>query len=126
MSVVSDVATYLAANGVGTLGTDLFFSYYPDTESALVSVLDTGGPQPEPYVPIYMPTFQIFIRSTSYALGKAKLETVRDLLHRQFNDRLVENGTYFYYIVAQSNGGHIGRNEAGKDEFSINFACKIR
>lgn len=126
MSVVSDVATYLQTNSIGTLGTNLFKQFYPDIDGALVAVLDTGGQQPEEDIPLYLPTFQVFVRSTSYALGKAKLEAIRDLLHRQANVQLVSGGTYFYYILAQSNGGSIGRNENGKDEFSINFICKIR
>lgn len=126
MSLVTDVATYLEANAVGTIGTNLFYSYSADPDTAMVAVLDTGGAQPNPDIPVYHPTFQVFIRSTTYAAGKAKLDTIRGLLHRQANLQLVTGGVYFYYILAQSSGGHIGRNESGKNEFSINFSCFTR
>lgn len=126
MSVISDVATYLAANGIGTLNTSVFYSKMPDTTNPAVAVLDTGGTEPDAYVPIEDPTFQILIRANSYALGKAKLEAIKDLLHNFDNGYLVNGQTYFYIILAQSNGGHIGQNENGKDEFSINFRARIR
>lgn len=126
MTLAQQIATYLAANGIGSLGTDLFYTYYPDTNAASVTVLDTGGMQPDPYIPTYLPTFQIFVRSVDYTSGKEKLEAVRALLHRKANLQLVTNGTYFYYITAMSNGGHLGKNESGKHEFSINFGSKIR
>jgi len=45
-------------------------------------------------------------------------------LHQVGNEQIGD--TYFYYILANSEGGHIGRNERGLDEFSINFICLTR
>lgn len=126
MSLISEVAQYLEDNSVGTLGTDLFAPYSPDVDGPLVAVRDTGGPEPDRYIPIENPTFQVFVRATTYALGESKLNTVRDLLQRQANVQLVSGGIYIYYILATSNGGWIGKNEAGMHEFTINFQCTIR
>jgi len=124
--VIDDVAQYLDDEGIGTLGTDIFKSYAPDNVDAMVCVLDTGGPKPDKDIPTKSPTFQVFIRAASYSAGRAKLDSIRALLHRNFNSELVAGQTYFYYILAISEGGHIGRNERGLDEFSINFQCLTR
>ena len=126
MSLISEVAEYLEDEGIGTLGTDLFYSYLPDSVNACVAVLDTGGLQPDHYLPTAEPTFQVYIRSTTYALGKAKLDDVRAALHRQRNVNLISGGLYFYFIFALSEGGHIGRNPNGQDEFSMNFQARTR
>lgn len=126
MSVISEVATYLDDQGLGSEGVDIFHSYLPDTNDPAIAVLDTGGMQPDHYLPTKEPTFQIFIRAASYALGKAKLDAVRTALHQKANINLVANGIYFYFIFAMSEGGHIGRNAAGQDEFSINFQARTR
>ena len=89
-----------------------------------MAVLDTGGPKPDVYIPTKNPTFQIYIRAATYALGKAKLDSVRSLLHGIQNRTIVS--TYFFYIHALAEGGHVGRNERGLDEFSINFISKTR
>ena len=124
--LISEVATYLAAEGLGTVGTNIFYSHLPDNTDECLVVLDTGGVNPDIYIPTKSPTFQIIIRSATYTLGKAKLDSVRSALHNFYNDYLVSGQTYFYSINALSEGGHLGRNDRGLDEFSINFICKTR
>lgn len=122
--LLDDIAQFLVDNSIGTIGTDIFKSYMPDAADAGVCVLDTGGPQPDKELPTKSPTFQIFIRAADYITGRAKLDAVRTALHQVKNQNI--GNTFFYYILAQSEGGHIGRNERGIDEFSINFICLTR
>lgn len=125
MALIDDIAQYLEDEGVGTLGNNLFKTYMPDTGMSMcVCVLDTGGLEPDAYLPTHEPTFQVYIRADSYSAGKSKLEDVREALHRQGN--LVSGDSHIYFILAQSEGGHIGRNDRGQDEFSINFRCRTR
>jgi hypothetical protein len=124
MSTISDIATYLQTNGVGTLGTDIFYSYVPGNTTTGVWVLDTAGPTPDAYVPTKRPNIQIFVRAVDYDTGKTKFDIIRNLLHKIGNQTI--GNTYFYYILAISEGGHIGRNEAGQDEFSISFDTLIQ
>ena len=122
--LLDDIAQYLENEGIGTIGTDIFKSYMPDVVDTGLAVLDTGGPQPDKDLPTKSPTFQIFIRAADYITGRAKLDAVRVALHQVGNEQIGD--TYFYYILANSEGGHIGRNERGLDEFSINFICLTR
>ena len=122
--IIDDIAQYLVDNSIGTIGTNIFKSYMPDSVDTGLSVLDTGGPQPDKELPTKSPTFQIFIRGADYITGRAKLDAVRTALHQIKNTTI--GNTFFYYILAQSEGGHIGRNERGLDEFSINFLCLTR
>jgi len=122
--LLDDIAQKLTDSGVGTIGTNIFKSYMPDTVDTGICVLDTGGPMPDKELPTKSPTFQVFIRAADYITGRAKLDAVRSALHQTKNTTL--GNTFFYYISAQSGGGHIGRNERGLDEFSINFICLTR
>lgn len=122
--LIDDIAQYLQTAGIGTVGTNIFKSFMPDTVDTGLAVLDTGGVMPDPDLPTKKPTIQIFIRGASYPLGKAKLEAVRAALHQLANTQVGD--TYIYYCLAQSEGGHIGRNERGLDEFSINFVLLTR
>ena len=126
MSLISEVAEYLEDQGVGTVGTDIFVGYLPESVVPSLAVIDTGGLQPDRYLPTKEPTFQIYIRSATYSSGKAKLDAVRDALHKQVNTTLVSAGEYIYFIFAISEGGHLGRNPAGQDEFSMNFQARLR
>jgi len=124
MSLISDISTYLQSNGIGTVGTNIFYSYMPADVGACVVILDTGGSQPDTYLPTKEPTFQIYLQNIDYDTGKIKLEAIRELLHQKTN--ITIGSTYFYFILAVSEGGHLGRNADGLDEFSMNFHCRIR
>lgn len=125
--IIGDVATYLQAQGIGTVGTDIFKSYLPDTADAVIAILDTGGVEPDIDLPTKSPTFQIFIRAATYSAGKSKLDSIRSALHQKRNTNLnVDGANYYYYIYEISEGGHLGRNDKGLDEFSVNFRCLIR
>lgn len=124
MALIDDIGQYLEDAGIGTQGTDIFISHKQDAGDTVISVLDTGGIKPDVYIPTKEPTFQIFIHAPTYTEGKTLLDSVRDTLHRVFNTTI--GNTYVYFIEALSEGGHIGRNERGLDEFSINFHAKTR
>ena len=127
MAIYSDnVADYLEAQGVGTVGTDIFVGYLPDTPDSCIAVLETGGTEPDAYLPFREPTFQVLIRNTTFEEGQTKLASVRSTLHQLNNITLVTGGFYFYYILAIAEGGHIGRDDVGRDMFSINFKAKLR
>lgn len=127
MVIAKQIARYLQQQGLGTIATDLFFGMLPDNSgSPLICVLSTGGLKPSIDIPTKRPTFQVFVRASTFIAGQEKIDAIRLLLHRKAGETLVSGGDFFYTIHAQSEGGHIGRNAAGLDEFSINFECLTR
>lgn len=124
MSISETIATYLATNGLGTLGTNVFASMVPSGVNDGLVVIDSGGPAPDRYIPTKNPTFQVMIRASDYEAGITKLALVRSALHQLKNTTI--GGYYFYYIMASSEGGHTGRDESGHDLFSINFETLLR
>lgn len=132
MTLIEQVATYLEDSlSLGTLGTNLFVGYLPSSPDACIAVLDTGGLAPDVDVPTKSPTFQVFIRATNYDNGKAVLDTIRAGLHNKFPSNsttgiLVSGGTPILNMFAIAEGGHLGRDEVGRDLFSINFKCLTR
>lgn len=124
MALIDDVASYLAAGGIGVVGTSIFKSYKADGPDAQVAVLDTGGPAPDKYIPVRNPTFQIYVRAKTYTAGKAKIDAVVALLQRAAN--FTSGSTYFYFVLALQEPGHLGLDDKGRDEFTVNFQCKVR
>lgn len=120
----SDMAQYLEDQGHGTVGTDIFYSFQPDTPDACITVLDTGGLAPDRYIPHAEPTFQVLVRSTTYDLAEAKAEAIVTELHDSVHKTI--GGDYHYYIFLLTEPAAIGRDENGRDEISINFVTKHR
>jgi hypothetical protein len=122
--MLADLQQYLADNGVGTIATNLFATYMPPSPDNAVAIIATGGPEPIEISGIKSPTFQVLIRNADYATGEAKMATIRNLLQALKNTTI--GNTYFYFILLTSEGGHIGRDDVGRDEFSLNFLCRTR
>ena len=127
--IIDDVFEYLATNVTRvtlTKGTNLFKGFLPDTPADCVCIFDTGGAEPDKDLPIGNPTFQVFVRNKSYATGHNIINQIYALLNRKRNVALVTGETYFYNIYALGNPGSIGRDENGRDEFTVNFVGHIR
>jgi hypothetical protein len=125
MTLIEQVAMFLQNEGVATLTTDMFLNYLPDNPDNVVAIIDTGGTEPDTYLPTRSPTFQILVRNSNYDNGKAKLDEIRDLLHQK-KGNLGAGDTYFYYIFATAEGGSIGHDVQNREEFSINFRARTR
>lgn len=124
--LIDELTQHIYNQGIAVLGSTLFGSHLPPEPEAAIAVIDTGGLEPDMDLPTRHPTFQVFIRSTTYATGKVKLELIRSTFHQIANTTLIPGGTYFYYIFAISEGGHLGKNPEGLHEFSINFRARTR
>lgn len=124
--IIDDVYTFLGAETSLTCGTNLFKSRQTDSPNDQVVVYDTGGFEPDHYLPTAKPTFQVLVRNTSYATGQSLVNDIVEALHQKTNIELVEGSKYFYYIFLMYEPEHIGRDDKGRHEFSINFVCKYR
>lgn len=122
--MLDDIAQFLADGGLGTIATDIFTTYQPSSPDNCIAVLETGGPEPPEIAAIKTPTFQVITRNNNYDNGKVKHDAVRARLQAIKNTTI--GNTFFYYILLVSEGGHIGRDEPGRDEWSLNFRCQTR
>lgn len=87
MALLDELGDYLSTNGVGTLGTDLFLGFLPESPNAAVALYETGGSAPvramrsSPGQPVArQPRVQVVARSTSYAAARSKAGDVYALL----------------------------------------------
>ena len=124
--IIDELAQHIHNQGIAVLGTSLFKSYLPESPDNCIAVIETGGNEPDHYIPTKKPTFQVMIRNTSYTTGRTALDNIRSAFEALVNSTVANGSTYFYYILANAEGGHLGRDEAGRDLFSINFRCLIR
>ena len=124
--LVNDIADYLANEELGTVGTDIFVGNQPGSPTNCITVIDTGGTAPPIDLPSRKSTFQVLVRNSEYPTGAQMLESIRSALHNKYGITLVPGGNYCHSINAQSEGGHIGKDDLGNDEFSMNFMAYVR
>lgn len=58
-------ADYIQAQGLGTIGTNIWVDMLPQDRTACIAVISTGGESPEPGLKLDYPTVQVIIRSSA-------------------------------------------------------------
>jgi len=125
--IIDDIYTYLNTEIPDLVGgINLFKSRQSDAPANQVVIYNTGGLEPNRYLPTADPTFQIIVRNSDYSAGEELVADIASKLHQKENLELVTGGTYFYYIMLLSEPSDIGVDAKGRQEWSINFVCRVR
>jgi hypothetical protein len=100
-------------------GTNLFVSFEPDTPDRCLTILDSGGYDPEIEANYEKPTIQIRSRDVpgQYRRAYGSLRTVVDLLH---GSRVTVNTTV-YVFWQQGDIIHLGKDEKNRDTLTANM-----
>lgn len=124
--LLDDIATYLEANSIGTVGTDLFKGDMPETPDNCVALFEYAGEPPEVATDIEYPGLQVRVRNTSYSAARVKIDAVYALLHTLANTTL--SGTKYLSIFAvQSSPVPLGRDSSNRVDLAQNYkVTKVR
>jgi hypothetical protein len=97
--MLSEIATYLAGQSIGTVDTDLFVGFMPDAPESCVYLDEYAGSPPEWTADgkkLMNPGLQIVARGTVYSTTRAKLQAIEDLLDGITNTTI---GASFYVSI---------------------------
>lgn len=128
MALLDDIADYLSSGGIGTVGTNLFKGFAPDTPNALTVIYETGGQAPvhamnasAGQAVVEMPRIQVVCRATAYDYS-----TARSTAHSVFKlldglpARSINSVAYKWGAAIQS-PFLMGRDEAGRVLIACNY-----
>ena len=132
MSLLDDIGAYLASNGIGTVGTDIFLGRgLTATPDAQVGLQRSGGfgsihaMRGVPGQPIAnQPRIQIVCRALTYPLAEAKANAVNDLLDGLRNTTI--NTTFYHFINSVQEPFLLQYDDNNRPVFVQNFDIMIR
>ncbi len=126
MAMLDDIGALLVANGLGTLGTNLFLSLLPaNVADASVVITETGGSGPG-YVhetaqaSTESPSFQVIVRDNDYGNARSKADSIWKLLSRQRNTLL--SGSKYLSIRPIQSPFPLGKDENERLQIIANYA----
>ena len=117
--MLSDIGTYLAGKGIGTLGTDIFLGQMPDKPDNGVALFEYAGYPPDLHWAGEYPGLQVRARNTSYDAARTKLASVITELHGLCEQTL--SGTRYLLIKAKGSPEILKRDENNRIELFVNF-----
>lgn len=122
MSMISEVGTYLAANGLGTVGVDLFEGLNPPEPDTLTALFERPGRPPirasANKIVAEQPSLLVVTRALDYETGYQRIKAVKDRL-QNFVGTL--SGTRYLEISANQGIHSVGQDERRRFHFSLNF-----
>lgn len=126
MSMIKDVATYLAANTDLKKGVDLFQAGTPDAPADCVILTDTGGGAPEQELPVDKPTIQVLCRGSAarYAETVTRAEEIFALLNRKFEFTIGDVSVMYARAIASPQC--LGQDDKKRWLISTNYQFQIR
>ncbi|SMB97778.1 hypothetical protein SAMN00808754_1941 [Thermanaeromonas toyohensis ToBE] len=117
--LLNDIAAYLQANGVGTVGTDIFLGQLPATPDNVAALFEYAGEPPDLHSNVEYPGLQVLVRNKNYAAGRQKIEQIRNVLHGL--TETIVNGRRYLLIRARQSPEALPRDENGRAIFVCNF-----
>lgn len=121
------IAQYLAANGIGTLDTNIFYESLPASPNAAVAVFSTGGFESANFMGYDDPTIQVRVRDTSPTGAYNRISAIYNVLQGLKHTNLVSGGIRVISVTAiQSSPENIGKDEQGRLEYTQNYRIEIR
>lgn len=131
--LVAEVATYLASQGLGTFDTTgtsgtIFVEVLPESPDECVAVYSRAGSGSDSGLPYDYPNVQVLVRGTQDPRGAESVaKSIYDALHGLRNISLTVGGTWLVGCKGiQSGPVHIGRDDNGRHEYSLNFALIVK
>lgn len=126
MSLAKDMADLLATQGVGTVGTNIYYGMMPDHDDApdeCIAVIATSPLFLNPKWKRDELTFQVLIRGSkrSYETAAAKAKAVMDAL-LGIDNQTVNGNTYLQWNIT-SGPSALGYDSRERAAFSVNFRC---
>ena len=109
--LINQLATYLASQGEGTVGTSIFKLHRPSSPLACVSLHATGGYPPDRYTARERPTVMLFARATTPEEALRKAYGLYGKLHRKQNLDL-GGGMWALTIEAVASPAYTGTEQA--------------
>ena len=125
--VLDEIASYLQAAGVGTVGTDIFVGRMPDTPGACLGLHEYAGAAPsfahDGEQPLFeSPRVQVRVRGATYTTGRQMIEAAYNALNRVKNQNV--GGVRYMRIAPLQQPFYLQRDGNERPEFVFNVEAK--
>ena len=131
MTVLDALADYLEAEGLGTVASNIFVSFYPDHPDVVVALYETPGLMNDWTFRSATPVadsleIQVRVRSE-----ESDYPSARDLMHKVIRalERVVETnlGGHHFYAILKFNGPFlIFKDDHDRQTLASNFDVRVR
>jgi hypothetical protein len=121
--LLDDIKSYLQSQGITE---PIYIGRLPDGPDDCVALFEYAGRPPYTLIAVDTPGLQVKIRGAAgdndYQDARARAQTILNTLHDIKN--VLINSTRYIHVQAQGTPGPLGRDQAERPIFNINFLVR--
>jgi len=124
--IADDFTDWLELKGFGTVGTNLFDNFQPDSPDNLISTYDVNAPSISESSSLSVDQYaiQVIVRNTA----KSSAKNIIMSIHKKFmgfSGRLITNGALISMVFNDTPPYSIGKDENGRHEYSAFYRMRV-
>lgn len=115
MNIAEEFANYLEANGFGTVGTNIFVDFIPDSTNGIY-VSHLGGALGL-YTPMNEAIIDVTVKDTSASDALATINSIKNFIHRMHTTEI--NSAYIFSMLVLDEPESLGRDMEHASQYKI-------
>jgi len=127
MTWIEDIGAYLQTNGIGTLGTDIFYESFDPVTSNCIALFAQAGQIPKTTLrntlTLKRPELGVRVKNQDDTTAHTKAEAIYNLLNHTYNTSM--RSTRFKSIKAIAEPFFVSQSKNDTYIYSINFSLEI-
>lgn len=126
--IAEDLMNFLGNEGFGTVNTNLFLAFMPDSPNNCLIVRDMPAPNlsESDSLSVDMYTVQIITRNENYITARDLLQSIHKRIVGFGGESLVVGGDIVSYITINTQPTSIGKDEKGRNEWSGHYNLRVQ
>lgn len=119
------IATYLAAQSLGTLNTSIFYAHVPDLDGPFIAVLDASAPAASESNAYKVDQFglQVWVKSADYDAGVLLSQRAHNLV-AGVTGVVTAGAQHINHTLVLSSPYHLGRDEKERHDFISDYIVR--
>jgi len=122
MDTTYELAVYLANNGFGTLGQDIFVNQIP-AQTKGIYISHVGG-NLALYTPMQDSVVNIYVKDTSASNGASTISSIKNFVHRMVATETANS--YIYSMLVVGDVENVNRDMDGNAIYKITVTIKCK
>ena len=126
--IAQELAEYLEDEGIGTIGTDIFVGYQPDTPDNCITIYDETAPvlDESQAQKVDLLGVQILVRNKIYLTAGEKAYTIHKNIVGFGGEAFIEGGSVVTDLYVATTPASIGKDTQNRNEWSSHYSMRVQ
>lgn len=119
---------YLESKGLGTVGTNLFWDFEPDSPDNIITVIDEEGPTIPEADSLKVDIFgiQIIVRNDNKSIARNISQAIHKMIVGFGGESLINGGDIVSYITINTPPTSIGKDDKNRNKYSSHYNIRTQ